>query len=74
MLLPRHKTEKLDKIRDKLASQLKEKLDDEDERLEKATREKEENYIKEEKKKEGKLKQGLYEQAQHRMQQVGSYS
>lgn len=64
------KQQKLDKIREKLGSQMKQALDNEDERIEKALQEKEEKFMKEEKEKEEKLKKTLLEQAEHRTKQL----
>ena len=66
----RHKQQKLDKIREKLSAQMKEALDNEDERIENALREREEKFVKEEKEKEAKSKKMLHEIAQHRSVQV----
>ena len=49
---------------------MKEALDNEDERIENALREREEKFVKEEKEKEAKSKKMLHEIAQHRSVQV----
>ena len=49
---------------------MKQALDNEDERIERALKEKEEKYIQEEKEKEAKLKKMLHEQALHRAKQA----
>ncbi|XP_076461037.1 cilia- and flagella- associated protein 210-like [Babylonia areolata] len=64
------KQQQLDRIREKLAAQMKQALDNEDERIENALKEKEEKRMKEEKEKEAKLKKMLHEQAEHRARQL----
>lgn len=73
-LFHRHKQQQLDKIREKLGAQMKQALDNEDERIERALKEKEDKYIQEEKEKEAKLKKMLHEQALHRTKQASPFS
>ncbi|KAK7110491.1 cilia- and flagella- associated protein 210-like [Littorina saxatilis] len=65
-----HKQQQLDRIREKLAAQMKQAIDNEDERIEKAQQEKEEKFIAVEKLKDAKRKKGLHEQAAHRSKQM----
>lgn len=60
----------LDAIREKLAAQLKQKLDDEDERIRQAVQEAEEKRAKEEAEKEAKMKHVIKDQAEHRSKQM----
>ncbi|KAL8587022.1 hypothetical protein ACOMHN_023412 [Nucella lapillus] len=64
------KQQQLERIREKLGAQMKHAIDNEDERIETALREKEEKHMKEEKEKEAKLKKLLHEQAEHRTHQM----
>ena len=64
------KQRELEAIRERLAAQLKQKMDDEDERIREAVREAEEKRAKEESEKEGKMKKIIQEQAEHRNLQV----
>lgn len=66
----REKQRQLEAIREKLAAQLKQKLDDEDERIREAVREAEEKRAKEEAEKDAKMKKTIAEQAEHRNIQV----
>lgn len=56
-----------------MAAQLKQKMDDEDERIREAVREAEEKRTKEESEKEQKMKKIIQEQAEHRNMQVRSH-
>ena len=64
------KQQTLEAIREKLAAQLKQKLDDEDERIREAVMEAEEKRAREEAEKEGKMKHVIASQAAHRNLQV----
>jgi len=64
------KQRQLEQIREKLAAQLKQKLDNEDERIHEAVREAEEKRAKEELEKDGKMRVILKEEAEHRNIQV----
>lgn len=66
----RNKQRRLDRIREKLAAQMKQKISDEDERIERVLREEEEKYIETEKEKETKLRKTLQDIAEHRSKQV----
>ncbi|XP_076439715.1 cilia- and flagella- associated protein 210-like [Babylonia areolata] len=65
-----HKQQKLDKIRVKLAAQMKEAIDNEDELIERALQEREVKFVAEEKEKEAKLQKLLKEQAAQRARQM----
>lgn len=60
----------LEAIREKLGAQLKQKLDDEDERIREAVREAEEKRALEEAEKEGKMNKAIKAQAEHRNLQM----
>ena len=64
------KQRELEAIRERLAAQLKQKMDDEDERIRDAVREAEEKRAKEEAEKDGKMRKVIQEQAEHRHMQV----
>nr|KAG5693818.1 hypothetical protein BaRGS_004426 [Batillaria attramentaria] len=64
------KQRQLDRIREKLSAQMKQAVDDEDERIEKAKQEREAKFMQEEAEKEAKLKTMLAEQAEHRTHQL----
>ena len=66
----REKQRHLEQIREKLAAQLKQKMDDEDERIKDAVREAEEKREREEAEKDGKMKKIIQSQAEHRHLQV----
>lgn len=66
----REKQRNLEKIREKLAAQLQQKVSDEDERIRKAVEEAEEKREKEEAEKEAKMLKGMEESAKHRNKQV----
>lgn len=66
----REKQRNLEKIREKLAAQLQQKVSDEDERIRKAVEEAEEKRAKEEAEKEAKMLKGMEESAKHRNKQV----
>ncbi|PVD29918.1 hypothetical protein C0Q70_09177 [Pomacea canaliculata] len=65
-----NKQRRLDRIREKLAAQMKQKISDEDERIERVLREEEEKYIETEKEKETKLRKTLQDIAEHRSKQM----
>lgn len=64
------KQKNLEKIRTKLAAQLKQKVSDEDERIRRAVEEAEEKRGKEEAEKEMKMRKAMMESAEHRNKQV----
>lgn len=64
------KQKNLEKIREKLAAQMKQKFDDEDERIRNAVREAEEKRAKEEAEKEAKVRQMINAAAEHRNKQM----
>ncbi|XP_060553680.1 cilia- and flagella- associated protein 210-like [Ruditapes philippinarum] len=64
------KQRQLEAIREKLGAQLKQKLDDEDERIREAVQEAEEKRAKEEAEKEAKMKVAIQSQAEHRHLQM----
>ena len=68
---PSEKQRQLEAIRERLAAQLKQKMDDEDERIREAVREAEEKRTNEEAQKENKTRKLIQEQAEHRHMQVG---
>ena len=68
---PSEKQRQLEAIRERLAAQLKQKMDDEDERIREAVREAEEKRTTEEAQKENKTRKLIQEQAEHRHMQVG---
>lgn len=70
----REKQRNLQKIREKLAAQLQQKVSDEDERIRKAVEEAEEKRAKEEAEKEAKMLKGMEESAKHRNKQVSPSS
>lgn len=70
----REKQRNLEKIREKLAAQLQQKVSDEDERIRKAVEEAEEKRAKEEAEKEAKMLKGMEEGAKHRNKQVSPSS
>ena len=69
--LLREMMEHKDRMTNLLASQLKQKVDDEDKRIERATKEREEKLQLEMKSKEDKLRRDLAGIAAHRNEQVG---
>ncbi|XP_013402738.1 coiled-coil domain-containing protein 173-like [Lingula anatina] len=69
-LLHNEKQERLEKIRDRLAAQMKQKVDDEDQRIRKATEEREAKIAKEDAEKDAKNRRMLSEMAEHRYQQM----
>ena len=60
----------MERIREKLAAQMKQKISDEEDRIRRATEETEKKRLEEERSKEEKLLKDIREQAQHRNRQV----
>ena len=66
----REKQERLERIRDKLAAQMKEQQDDEDERIRRAVEEKEAKKAREEAEKDEKRRLANLSIKEHRIEQV----
>ena len=60
----------MERIRNKLGAQMKQKMSDEDERIRRAIEEREAKRLDEERAKEEKLLKDIREQAEHRNKQV----
>ena len=68
----REKQRHLNEIREKLAAQMKEKMDDEDTRIRQAVEEEENKKAEEDAARQKKVSQGIKAQQEHRLQQVRS--